>query len=81
MNLAAVLLFSILHFIPLRYAYPSRSTRWQMPTLLMSVLGLLASLALIWQYPASSGWLKAIILASLAYFALLVIVDSFLYRS
>ncbi len=81
MNLAAVLLFSILHFIPLRYAYPSRSTRWQTLTILMSVLGLLASLALIWQYPASSGWLKGIILTSLAYFVILVIVDSFHYRS
>ena len=77
-NAALIVLFSVLHFVPLRYAYPSRALRWQAVTLLVSASGLLAALGLIWTYPRELFWMKAVTLVSLVYFAGLVVIDSFL---
>ena len=77
-NASLIVLFSVLHFVPLRYAYPSRALRMQGLTLLVSAAGLLAALGLLWIYPQGPIWLKSITLLSLTYFVVLVVVDSFL---
>ena len=55
-NLAILLLCAILVFVPTKYAYPSRMSRFQKPTLLLTVLWAIAMLTALWQYPDLS-WL------------------------
>jgi phosphatidylcholine synthase len=51
LNVLSVIFFGILHFIPLRFAYPSRSKRFFKVHLLVSVFGLIAALGILFIYP------------------------------
>jgi phosphatidylcholine synthase len=52
-----VLFFTVLVFVPVKYLYPSRTTRLRVPTLLFSILWAIAMLVLIVQLPNPSMWL------------------------
>lgn len=70
-NLAIIALFSFLAFVPIKYVYPSRMTRYQRPTLILTgVWGGMLLLALL-QYPVYHTWLvQASLLYVVYYFGL-----------
>lgn len=55
-NLAVVLVCAILHFVPLKYVYPSRTQKFMLPTITAFVSGGLGAIALVvlleWQVQA-----------------------------
>jgi phosphatidylcholine synthase len=55
-NLVVILLCAILVFVPLKYAYPSRMSRFQKLTLALTVIWGVLMLAALWQYP-NMAWL------------------------
>lgn len=65
--------FAILHFIPLRYPYPSRMLEFQKVTLAISSVALIATVATIWIYPVWNIWLSAITAGALLWYAILTI--------
>lgn len=69
-NFAWIVFLSIAHFLPLKFIYPSRSTKFRIPNLVATVvilgsnLGLLAALAL----GSPQEWLRVASIASMVYF-------------
>ncbi len=76
-NAAIIVIFSIMHFLPIKFAYPSRATRLKTLTIIFTAIILLSIPLSIWFYPNVPVWLKWITIGSLAYFGLLAIVDTF----
>lgn len=56
-NLAVVLLLSILVFVPVRYVYPSRTTRWQRLTLTLTFVWAAVGMVGLLQYPEVQPWI------------------------
>lgn len=63
-NFVLILACGILVFVPIKYIYPSRATRWQRPTLVMSLLWGIANVLILVNYPDPPTWL---VWASFAY--------------
>lgn len=79
-NAAIVVIFAILHFIPIKFAYPSQASRLKTFTIIVSLIILMAMPLIVWFYPNVPEWLKWIAIGNLAYFGGLAIVDTFLSR-
>ena len=75
-NVAIILFFAILHFVPIKFVYPSRATRFQGLTIAMTVM-ILASLgAAIWFYPERSMLYTWGAIISCSYFGIMAIWDT-----
>jgi phosphatidylcholine synthase len=68
-NLAVLAVCVVLVFVPVKYAYPSRMTRFQRPTLALSILWALAMVAMWVLYPEVPAWLAWGSLLYVAYYA------------
>jgi phosphatidylcholine synthase len=66
-NLAVILLCAILIFVPTKYAYPSRMSRFQKLTLSLTVIWAVMMLVALWQHPALS-WLVWLSLIYVVYY-------------
>lgn len=67
-NLVVIAVCCILVFVPIKYIYPSRMTRYQRPTLLLTaVWGIMLLVALL-QYPHFQPWLVWISLLYVVYY-------------
>lgn len=67
-NLLAILFFAVLHFVPLKFAYPSHRSRYFWPTIAASVVFLGGLLLIVWIYPERNAWLTGAVVASIIYF-------------
>lgn len=76
-NIIIVILFSILHFVPLKFAYPSRAIRFKNLTLAVSFFSMLLGFWATWIYPQREGWLSGMILAGLAYYLALALYETY----
>lgn len=71
MNFVLLVVCNVLVFVPVKYIYPSRNTRWRRLTLgLTYVYGVIGVWGLM-QYPSVPQWIVWISLAYVAYYALL----------
>ena len=83
LNFAAVVLFSILHFVPLKYLYPSRTRKFMAGNIVATLACLASSIALIFliEYQSDNANLIFILrmtaLLSLAYFGFLTIYHTY----
>jgi len=81
LNFVSVLIIGILHFVPLRYAYPSRARQYFIPHLLVSVLALGAGLFILLQYPNIPLWPKCLTVFGGLYFFIFAIFETLKLRS
>ncbi|MCB0615988.1 MAG: CDP-alcohol phosphatidyltransferase family protein [Phaeodactylibacter sp.] len=72
-NVLLVVTLSILHFVPIKVAYPSRATRWRWPTLLVSALCILTLVSITYLYPERQLVLTVVAWVCLAYFAVFAV--------
>ena len=75
-NASIVVIFSALHFVPVKFAYPSRATRMKIPTIAATVSILVLMPVIVWLYPSTPVWLAWLALINLAYFGVLAVVDT-----
>lgn len=75
-NLISVIIISILHFAPIRFAYPSRSKRFFKSHLILSVIGLLGALYVLYIYPNRTPTAEYMAIVGGAYFALFALYDT-----
>jgi len=76
-NAALVFICAILHFVPIKFAYPSRTTHLKNLTIIFTVLILLIMPLAVWLYPLVPVWLRWAAIGNLAYFAILAAFDTF----
>ncbi len=79
-NVAAVLVLSILHFVPLRFPYPSRARLWRWPTLVISAIALMAGLGILYYAPEAQPVLNGVVIVALLYYSGFTITASFRTR-
>lgn len=76
-NAAIIVIFSILHFIPIKFAYPSRAMRLKILTIAFTAILLIIMPIIVWFYPNVPKYLKWIANICLAYFGILAVLDTF----
>lgn len=79
-NAAVIIFLAALHFLPIKFVYPSRAPRMQKTTILMTVIMLVTLIAAVFIYPAKQTWLTVLSCMSLAYFGLLAIYDTYIHK-
>ena len=67
-NLAIVVFLSVLHFVPIKFLYPSQTRRFRGFNIAVSVLFFLVNAAILWLYPRTQPWLQGLSLAVVLYF-------------
>ncbi|MCB0607661.1 MAG: hypothetical protein H6562_24195 [Lewinellaceae bacterium] len=75
-NLILVILFAVLHFVPIKFAYPSRARRFKWLTLGFSALTIIAILVLLWHYPQPALFWRWAAVAGGAYFGIMGILTT-----
>jgi phosphatidylcholine synthase len=75
-NLLSILLLSVFHFVPIRFAYPSRGKHWRYLTLAMSVLFGASAMGILWYQPEEVFFLRLIAGLVMLYFIFLTIYDT-----
>ncbi len=75
-NLIAVIIFGILHFIPLKYAYPSQAKRFAWGHRVASLMVAVSAIAVLYYYPEVPSWTKYTVLAVMAWFFVMAVVET-----
>lgn len=70
-------LFAILHFVPIKFAYPSQASRLKWITLGATLVFLIAMPYTIFLYPDVPKWMQILFLLNLVYFGGIAIWDTF----
>ncbi len=79
-NIALIIFFSIIHFVPIKFVYPSRAPRLQKLTITATVVMLASLIAVVFLYPETYLWLNGLVAASILYFAVLAVYDTFIHK-
>lgn len=80
MNGLLVVFFAILHFVPIKFAYPSQASRLKGITIFASLIFLIALPLMVYNYPENPFWLKMVLLLNLVYFGSIATYDTFIYK-
>jgi phosphatidylcholine synthase len=76
-NMILIMVFGVLHFVPIRIPYPSRGIKEQAISFAVMIFLLLDFLIIVWKYPETVDWARLIAIGGAMYFGILTIVYSF----
>lgn len=79
-NAVFIIAYAVLHFMPVKFVYPSRAPRWQGWTILNTVVFIGALAAAVWLYPEKNVFLAWAGYLSIAYYAGAAIYDTFVIK-
>lgn len=77
LNFYSVIIVAIMHFVPLRYAYPSRARRYFYPHLLVSCLSFASAVYILYIYGQRNLVLEWVPILGGAYFVLFAIYETY----
>ena len=80
MNGLLVVFFAILHFVPIKFAYPSQASRMKVITVIASLIFLIALPLLVYCYPERPYWLRIMMILNLVYFGGIAAYDTFIHK-
>lgn len=74
------IIFAILHFVPVKFVYPSQGARFRIPTIINTVLfiGILA--LLVFYYPTTPMWLIIGAYATAGYYAAMAVYNTWIEK-
>lgn len=72
-----ILFFAILHFIPIKFAYPSRARRFKGLILITSGVALICLFMAVWTYPVRPAWVWWGAILSIAVFGVIAIMETY----
>lgn len=70
------LIFAAMHFIPIKFVYPSQNARFKLLTLIVSVLFIGTLALLVFYYPERPAWLVLIAYLTVIYYAAMAIYNT-----
>lgn len=76
-NALFVVVLSVLHFVPIKIAYPSQASRFKKLSLTVSGLSFIFMPAIIYLYPGRSTLFTGMAIVGLVYFAFLSVYETF----
>ena len=74
--LGLVVLFTVLHFVPVLFAYPSHGGRWWVATLVTTVVFIISAVVNVYYYDEPVPWARWATIAATLYYAVLATVDT-----
>lgn len=77
-NILFVFIFAALHFAPIKFVYPSQTSRFKMLTLINTVIFMVSCIAILWLYPERNNWWVGSIIISTGYYALMAIYNTWI---
>ncbi len=80
-NFISIVGVSILHFLPWKYPYPSRTKEFRVLTLAILLVCTLIFLWAIYQHPVKQGWVEIVGYVCLIYFFGMTIYKTFFWKS
>ncbi|MEO1518308.1 MAG: hypothetical protein AAFV95_25040 [Bacteroidota bacterium] len=79
-HVAAVFFFAALHFIPIKFVYPSQASRYRAFTLGLTIVFLLTLPLILYLYPKRSPWLTGLALFNGAAYGLLAVYNTYIEK-
>jgi len=79
-NTILILIFAIMHFIPIKFAYPSQASKLKTLTLVVTVIFFSTLVGILHYYPIRNVWLTGSALAVVGYFAILAIYNTWIEK-
>ncbi len=76
-NALLILFFAILHFVPLKFAYPSRARRFKWLILVNTMLFMISVLSAVWFYPERPAWIWWVSVLTTATYGVIAIVETY----
>ncbi|MGB1241001.1 MAG: hypothetical protein ACPG49_00670, partial [Chitinophagales bacterium] len=67
-NVGLIFFFAILHFVPIKYLYPSRTSKMMLFNITNTVLCFASNAMIIWFYPEASIWWTVLAIGTMVYF-------------
>lgn len=80
LNVAAIVILTIMQFVPIKFAYPSLTRRWMPATLIVTTIFLISVTGLLWFYPDYPGLFYWGAIISLVYFAGFGFMATFIFK-
>ena len=75
-----VVLFTVLHFVPVLFVYPSQGGRWWAATLIATVAFIAAAVVNVWFYPEPVAWARWAAVLTTLYYGVLALFDTLAAR-
>lgn len=79
-NIAVIIILTIMQFVPIKFAYPSLTRRWMPATLIITSIFLISVTGLLWFYPDYPALFYWGAILSLIYFAGFGFAATFVFR-
>lgn len=81
LNFGSVVFFGVLHFVPLKFAYPSMTKRYFLSHLFFSVLGLTGALVVLYYFPIRQSMFEIAAIIGGVYFSAFAVFDTISTRA
>jgi len=81
LNLALIIFFCVMHFVPLKYVHPSRTPHFKKLNILNTVLFFLSNGIILYLYPEKNIWMTGVAMLTILYFGWMTIYGSFVART
>ncbi len=75
-NILAIVFFAILHFVPIKFVYPSRGKHFRRLTISVTTILILDFAVILWYHPEKYFWLSLIAIVAAIYYGVLAIYDT-----
>jgi len=75
-NFFMVIFFGTLHFIPLKYAYPSRAKRFFWGHMVAVMLACISSIAVLYFFPETPDWARYLTILVMGWFFVMALVET-----
>lgn len=77
-NILMVITLSVLHFVPVKAAYPSRSKQFKKMNILVSAITIFTMLLVVYWYPERQVWASWIMIFCVVYFSVLSVYETYM---
>ncbi len=77
-NAILIVLFAVLHFVPIKFVYPSQAKRYRWLTWGLTLVFLISLVCILWLYPVRPGWLIAMAYLNVVGFAALAVYNTWI---
>ena len=78
LNAICILFFAVLHFLPIKFVYPSRAKSFKTMTLTVTVIFILTLIGILWFYPERKGGLIGASVLSAFYYGIMAIYNTWI---
>jgi len=81
LNVALIFIFCILHFVPVKFVYPSQSTRFFKLTLTATIIFFFTLILIVFYYPERKLWLTVLSYLCIIYYAGMAVYNTWIEQA